>query len=518
MTLFDLLGETVDKVVGVLSPSAAAARLKARTVMQSSKRFYDGETKGRRGDGWRPIDAGPKEGMSGLVDLRNRSRDFVRNNGYAKKAVGGIVANTVGSGIVVQFKADNAKLRVKRNTALYNSWANTIACDFDGQNTFGGLQSLIFRSVVESGEVFVRRRTQSSDYYQKTRKAPLQLQILEPEFIDSSKDATRAGIGQAGNTIISGIEFNPEGKRVAYHIYKQHPSLSTSGRTDSVRVPAEEVIHLYRIDRPGQIRGIPWGAAISLNLRDLDLFEDAELVRRKVAACFAGFVTEAEDMEGGVDINGVPIARRPLVDRLEPGALEYLSAGESITFATPPNVTGYNEYTTSILHKIAAGFEVPYSVLTGDFSQTSFSSGRMGWLEFQRLIDSWRWSMFIPRALDPIMDWFEESAELVGFSFEGMERNYTAPRREMIDPLKEIQAMIMAVKAGLLSAPEAIKELGYDPDANLLEIAEWNKALDKDSIVLDSDPRQDPKRLLAENTITAAKIKSQNVASDKKVE
>jgi capsid protein len=58
-----------------------------------------------------------------------------------------------------------------------------------------------------------------------------------------------------------------------------------------VRVPASEIIHLFRVLRPGQIRGEPWLARALVKLNELDQYDDAELVRKKTAAMFAGFIT-----------------------------------------------------------------------------------------------------------------------------------------------------------------------------------------------------------------------------------
>lgn len=67
--------------------------------------------------------------------------------------------------------------------------------------------------------------------------------------------------------------------------------MSGTGGMDTVRVPASEIIHLFRPLRPGQIRGEPWLARALVKLNELDQYDDAELVRKKTAAMFAGFIT-----------------------------------------------------------------------------------------------------------------------------------------------------------------------------------------------------------------------------------
>lgn len=511
MSRAEKLGRALDSIVGILSPEAYMRRMKARVSSQAMNRFYDGATKGRRGDGWRPVNQGYRESQADIKLLRDRARDFERNNGYYKKAIGGIVGNTIGTGIVLQYKSEKQKKRAERANKFWKDWNESKHFDYDGVHNGPGLQDLIFRTMVRDGEVFLRRRFRF-DYYDPNGRNPIQVQLLEAEFIDTSKD-TPAGVLSNVNRIISGIEFDPSGRRVAYHVFNNHPSSGYAQQ--SFRVDASEIIHVFKQERPGQIRGIPWGTSIYLNLKDLDGYEDAELMRRKIAACFAGFITEAEADEPLI-VNGqqAAVPEIPLIDRLEPGILEVLPNGKQITFATPPNVTGYAEYATSLLHKIAAGFEIPYSVLTGDYSQVNFSSGRMGWLEFQRVIDSYRWNLFVPRVMEEIRGWFELGMYLMGNSFEDVDHEWTAPRREMIDPMKEITALTMQVKAGLISMPEAIKESGYDPKTTLEEIENWNKELDSKKITLDSDPRKDPKRMLAE--VTAQNVANKNENSNTK--
>lgn len=509
MSKLESISRAMDSIIAVLSPETAMKRMKARVAVQSATRYYDGATRGRRGDGWRPVGRGLRESQADLTLLRERARDFERNNGYYKKAIGGLVGNSIGTGIVLQFKEGQSnKRKAQAANKYWKEWQESTDCDWDGIHTGASLQALAFHTMARDGEVFIRRRFMDYIYAETTGKIPLKLQVLAAEFIDTSKDS-QPGMLRGENQIISGIEFDPFGRRVAYHMFREHPTLGYT--RESVRVPASDVIHLFRQEQPGQIRGVPWGTSVYLNLKDLDGYEDAELMRRKIAACFAGFITDA-DGDADVSVNGQPTNDVALIDRLEPGILETLPNGKNITFATPPNVTGYAEYATSLLHKISAGFEVPYSVLTGDYSQVNFSSGRMGWLEFQRKIDQWRWNLFIPTYCDGVRRWFTDILWIMGENIEGVEWEHTAPRREMIDPLKEITAITMQVKAGLLTMQEAIKESGYDPMTNIREIQAWNELLDEKKITLDSDPRKDPKRMLA--IATAQNVANKNKKDD----
>jgi capsid protein len=108
----------------------------------------------------------------------------------------------------------------------------------------------------------------------------------------------------------------------------------------AVRVPAEEVLHIYRPIDAGQIRGLPHVAPAMVRLFLLDQYDDAELDRKKkTAAMFAGFITKTapEDPmmgEGAADLDGASIAS------LEPGTMQVLLPGEDVRFSSPADVGG----------------------------------------------------------------------------------------------------------------------------------------------------------------------------------
>jgi capsid protein len=85
----------IDKMIGYFSPERAYRRAQYRAAAEAFA--YDGAKSGRRTDGWYAAggDANTEVG-AGLVQLRNRSRDLLRNNPYATKAIAELVGNTVG--------------------------------------------------------------------------------------------------------------------------------------------------------------------------------------------------------------------------------------------------------------------------------------------------------------------------------------------------------------------------------------------------------------------------------------
>lgn len=476
----------LDKFVGYLSPQAGLKRTQAKIVSETiekrlSSRFYDGATSGRRTDGWiTPSTSSSAETYGQLTRLRDRSRDLYRNDAFAKRAVDVVVGNTIGSGIVLKIEA-KAMGRAKAAQEAWKKWAYSKECDAEGRRDFFALQSLIMNTVVQSGECLIRKINVS----ESKSGVNLKLQVLEPDHLDNLKD----GYFNEGskNRVIQGVEFDSQGQRVAYHVYENHPgdnSAISKNTYISKRIPASEMIHVFKQDRPGQVRGVPWFHACIITMQDLNEFIDATIVKQKVAAAFAGFVTDVEGQDAAGNFN--------FSDKMEPGAIELLPPGRDIKFPNPPGANDFDPLVKTFLRQIAAGLGITYEALSNDYSQVNFSSGRMGWIEFQRNIDQWRWNTIIPQFCDQSFEWFLKSAVISGEidNTEGLSALWTPPKREMIDPASELKAMSTAMRSGLISFSEAHRSLGNDPDQVLKEMHEDNEKIDKFNLVLDSDPRK----------------------------
>ena len=462
----------IDKAIGYLSPHWGLERARARLIHESLKdyenreknRVYEAASPSKRTQWLATGSSANTEIYSSLERLRNRSRDLVRNNPYANKAIQVIVSNTVGTGIIPQVKGKR-KGRVEKVSELWKRWAESPLCDVEGRHDLSGLQSLVQRTVAESGECLVRLRRRGSGF-----PFPIQLQVLEPDFLDS-----RASRSDEGNRTIQGIEFNQRGERVAYHLFESHPGEIETFRSLSIqsqRIPASDILHVYRVDRPGQVRGVPWSAPVMLKLKDFDGYEDAQLIRQKIAACFSVFIRSLDSGELSLKQKAKKPEQENISVKLAPGTMQYLAPGEDVEFASPPGVQNYSEYSSQVLHAVACGFGITYESMTGDLSRVNFSSARMGWLEFQRNIEQWRWQMLIPQFCNPIWYWFLDAASLMGFMTDGLRASWTPPRREMIDPSKEVRAMMESVRAGFTTLSEVQRELGYVPSELLDEYAQ----------------------------------------------
>lgn len=475
----------LDQIITWLAPSTGAKRLRARMAAAEMARLYEGAKTGRRTDGW--TTAGTSANMEigpALARMRDRGRDLVRNNPYAAKAVAVHEANAIGAGILA--KADTGEENLNRDLdALWKDWS--AACDADGLHDFYGLQKLADRTTVESGECLIRFRNRRPD---DGMDVPLQLQLLEGDFLDASKTGPNGS-----NIVIQGVEFDPVGRRVAYWLFGQHPGdVITSYKSKSLtsqRVPASEIIHLFRQDRPGQVRGITWFAPVLMKMRDLDDYSDAELMRKKIEACFAAFVTQEAGEDGPTVGTASTSDAGKRLEALEPGMIQYMRMGEDIKFSEPKGNDTYPSYMQTELHAVAAGLNITYEQLTGDLSGVNYSSYRAGQMDVRRGIESYRRLTLIPRLCNPVWRRFVDTAAIAGKIRKPLYGvKWTPPRFESIDPLKDTKADIAAIRSGLLTWPDAVAANGYDADDQAAEIAASNKKLDDLGLILDCDPRR----------------------------
>ena len=131
------------------------------------------------------------------------------------------------------------------------------------------------------------------------------------------------------------------------------------------------------------------------------------------------------------------------------------------------------------------------SCCPGILSNVNYSSYRAGMLGFRNAIEAFRWLTLIPMYCRPTWRRFIDTLVFIG---KIPEANYgvqwTAPKFESVDPLKDAMAELKRIRTGTLTLSEAIAQNGYDPEKQLQEIKRMNDLLDELQIILDCDPRK----------------------------
>lgn len=325
---------------------------------------FDSASGGRRWENAKSVDSLNAAILAGATVSARRAGYYARNNPWVCAAVQGLVSNAVGTGIKPRSRHPDNATRKKLH-ALWNVW--TDSADASGLTDFYGLQALALRSMIESGETFARIRIGGNGL------VPLQIELLDREQVpmDLHREIN------AGARIRAGVEFDANGARVAYHVYRGRPGDPLSPmQLDLARLPASDMIHLFQVLAPGQLRGMTWLAPILLRLHELDQYEDATLVKAKVAALFTGFIRDPDGTVAGLN-NGSGTGGVLQVG-MEPGSLIPLPPGADIQFSDPADPGDYSSYVKNHIRAIASGLGLPYELVSGDLEGVTYSSIRAG--------------------------------------------------------------------------------------------------------------------------------------------
>ena len=466
------------------------------TASNGSPYLAAGES--RRVRMWRASSAGPNSvNLSGLATIRARARDQIRNNPWGATALDKLTANGIATGIQAKGLWGTPEQRAAE-AALWKRWM--AVCDADWTCDGYGLQALAWREWKEAGEVFVRYRARRDG---DGLPVPLQVQMIEGEQCPCDLYTTASN----GNQVRAGIEFDAIGRRAAYWMYRDHPgdqAVNYSG-SELVRVPADQIEHVYQPKRAGQIRGVPDMTPALLRMFHLDRFSDNVLERQSIANLFAGFYTQTstefgEEGSAPMGATASPGADGVELAGLEPGTMQELPPGMDVKFSEPPDAgANYSDFMRNGLMAIAATAGVPYEVLTGDLRGVSDRALRLILNEFRRLIEMWQWVTFIPRYCQSGRVRYFDAAVLSGaLDIPG----YADIRAEVTEtlwvpegwpyshPVQDVDADIKAIRAGLRSRSSTVLGGGEDPEQVETEIAADNERADANGFVFSSDARK----------------------------
>lgn len=316
--------------------------------------------------------------------------------------------------------------------------------------------------MIVDGEAFLHMETRANG-----------LRLLPAEMVDEADTRDLPG----GGYVVAGIEFNAAGQRVAYHVLKARPTEVFASTYGTIRIPADDMLHLMHPLGAGQVRGVSWLAPILLRLSELDQLEDALAVGVKTAAMFAGFLVDqngtGEPFDAS-DESGI------LTRGLEPGVLQRLPSGFGIRFSTPQQAQQTAEFVSHQIRAIAAGLGVPAHLVSGDLREANYGSLRAGMVAFRQKLEQIQFGTIIPQLCAPIWERAVSAlilrGDLPAADFEAaaplwLAAEHFPPPMPWIDPAKDVAAIRDALEAGLMSRRQAVAERGFDIETLDAEIA-----------------------------------------------
>jgi len=478
--------ERLDSLIGIFAPAWELRRRLARHANEFAvKKFglrggYAGASKDRLRSSWLPGGGSADEDLlPDLPDLRERSRDLVRNDGTAAGIVTTMTSNVVGTGIIPQSNVDMESLGIDETTAedfqrkAERCWERWVPhADAGNRMSFWEIQNLIESQILQNGEVIIIPEMIDEPGRPYFRA----LNIIESDRLETPSDL------RSNKNIRSGVEIGARGEPVAYWIRKTHPGditytekrMSTS--ENFIRYEAKNkygqwnVWHRYWIKRPGQTRGVPFFAPVINKFKDLAEYMEAELVAQRVAACFSLFIKKTNPYDAAIGRADSTSGTKRL-EEMEPGMVEYLAPGEDITSFNPQRPGAqFDPFIEKVLRFIGTGLALPYELVFKDFSKTNYSSARAAILEARKFFKQeqvWLSEKICQPTWEMLMDEAYLRGDIEAKDYFKQREHWTrarwiAPGWGYIDPEKEINASITAIENNISSLADECASHGRD--------------------------------------------------------
>lgn len=460
------------RAIGIFAPKTALKFLSHRMALS----HYTGASPQGPDRAWRPSN---KSADAILARDRKlllaRGRDLERNVGQISGAINKICNNVVYTGIFPQarLKSSDGKLHKSRNDRIEEQWKEWAEHD---HVQFYDLQELFVRHLWVEGEFFLHR------FFDRSLKdqglCPLGLEILETDFLDTSKNET----GNRGGKIKNGIEYDARGRPVAYHMFREHPGESRqSGFSfgETRRIPATEIKHVFHKRRASQGLGVSWLASIIREMRDFNEYQSSERIAARLAAAFGIFIESPyPEHQANFPINGTDQDAPSVTDipkYLEPGRIDVLPTGMKISAAqySRPGQT-YEPFTKTSLKSASAGSGLSYENFSNDYEGATYSSARQALLEerrgyrkmqtfLNRHPNAWIWLSWVEHA--------NLSGTMPGVP-DRVPVQWQNPGWPWIDPQKDARGAQLELEMKITNRRRLAAERGLDWDEEIEELAE----------------------------------------------
>jgi lambda family phage portal protein len=387
--------------------------------------------------------------------LRSRARyECHQANSFAKGICHTLANDTISTGPCLQLNTGDKDLDrwIERE---WRAWSRSV-------NLAAKLRTARLSKVVD-GEVFLLKS------YNKRLRTPVQLDVRLIEADQISTPGFMDGIdGQ-----VDGIEFDKYGYPINYHMLKSHPGDIWNLRAwDKDDIAPDDIIHMFRVERPGQVRGIPEITPALPLFAFLRRWTLATIAASETAANLAGVMetmaTSFDDELGAEDLGEEPLTL-PIMRNM----MMSLPKGWKLNQFKPEQpTTTYEVFRNAILNEIARCVHMPANKALADSSKYNYSSGRLDHQTYYEAIDVER-SQWELECLDRIFEWWLDEALMlsryVPISPSAMldipvARYWRWNPPKHVDPIKEASAAVTMLDAGLKTEEQYLLEQNIDPE------------------------------------------------------
>lgn len=402
---------------------------------------------------------------------RERSRHETANNSWLAGMIRTARNHIVGTGPRLQVLTVDSALNARIERA-WKRWANAIGLT----EKLGIAVETYWRD----GEWFCMRANNSRLY-------PISLDIRAYE----ADQVSQPYWSMLDPSIEDGKRIDNLGNAIEYWIYDHHPGDIGIGVLDPLAgqwYPADDVIHLYRADRPGQLRGFPRCAPAIDWLAHMRRFSKATLsTAEQIALNFGMFckTTSSQIVQKRLSADFMPV-------EVERGALNFIPEGwEPSSLASAHPAQSNAEFQRTELTYFARCCNMPYSLAAGTSRDSNFASAKMDikntwepevWSEQEKLSRD---------VLAPIFRWFLEEAVFAPGILDGaptideIDYQFFWPPLPQSDEMDQANAAARRMETGQSTLPMEYMRQGEDAEAALqtgakfygVSVAEFQKAL-----------------------------------------
>jgi capsid protein len=289
----------------------------------------------------------------------------------------------------------------------------------------------------------------------------LDLQLVEAEQCQTADTLLMDGR-------IDGIRFDEFGNPTVYEILRHHPGSRTAAwEAESEFVPATQVLHWFKMRRPGQHRGVPETSS-TLNLgAGARRWREANLTAAERAALLTLMMKTQMTPEEADQV--APFSTMDI----EKGLMSFLPAGWEMQQADGkfPTAT-YESFHKSLLNEQARPKNMPYNKAACDSSSYNYASGRLDHQTYYAALDVEREDCN-DLVLDPLFElWFNEAIYQFGW-FGGnflvvgpaaREHSWDWPKHRVADVLQEAEANRTKLESGQIFIQRLFSDNGWDFD------------------------------------------------------
>lgn len=482
--IYRIITGAVAKVIGLYDPMRAARYLSQQNFFVRG--YLAAKTSGTDKN-WRvPQSSGAQENVGAWRKVTDKARDLARNNPYIVGARRRHRANLICEGIWPRPKIllpgakNKFDLDIEMNLEILRRWEQWAPIAGANGDTLYAIQRTAANHFFDDGQFLIRRII-------KKNPARLELQLLECDHLDTARDRSASS---SMNKIVGGIELDQYNRPVAYWLTPDHPAEQSS---ESVRVDAKDIIHVFDRQRASDVTGICGYASVVQSVFRINEYAYSTMDTARLSNHFGVWIESPYVNDFGevaeASSTDTTTTDKPRHETINPAGFHYGLPGEKPHLMRPENPgSQYSPFMTKELQTVSVGAGVGYESVSNDGSQTNFAGSR-ALLIIERGYTRMNQALFEEQFHAKIYEWFidfevsfaQRRLVMPNYDMEKtryLRARFNRPVQEWVDPLKDVNARGKRIELRLSTETDEAEDSGKDIEEIYASLA-YEKALRK---------------------------------------